>query len=73
MDLRGAEVGARSTLGASRDGALFREYHDTGEWHVVEPRVDEHGGVYVDLRRPEHAHLKRPADIAIVDVFGNNN
>ena len=36
-------------------------------------RVDEHGGVYVDLRRPEHAHLKRPADIAIVDVFGNNN
>ena len=32
-------------------------------------RVDEHGGVYVDLRRPEHAHLKRPADITIVDVF----
>ena len=36
-------------------------------------RVDEHGGVYVDLRRPEHAHLKRPAEITIVDVFGNNN
>ena len=32
-------------------------------------RVDEHGGVYVDLRRPEHAHLKRPAEISIVDVF----
>ena len=36
-------------------------------------RVDEHGGVYVDLRRPEHAHLKRPAEITTVDVFGNNN
>ena len=35
-------------------------------------RVDEHGGVYVDLRRPEHAHLKRPAEITIVDVFGIN-
>ena len=32
-------------------------------------RVDEHGGVYVDLRRPEHAHLKRPAEIRLVDVF----
>ena len=32
----------------------------------------EHGGVYVDLRRPEHAHLKRPAEITTVDVFGNN-
>ena len=32
-------------------------------------RVDDHGGVYVDLRLPEHSHLKRPADIEVVDVF----
>ena len=31
-------------------------------------RLDEHGGVRLDLRLPENAHLKAPAPIALVDV-----
>ena len=33
-------------------------------------RVDEHGGVLADLRKPEHARLKRPAAIRVRDVTG---
>lgn len=32
LELRAVEGGARSTLYASRDGALYRRYHDTGAW-----------------------------------------
>ena len=38
------EVGGRSTLYATRDGACYRQYHDTGAWAGPLPmHVDERG------------------------------
>ena len=65
MELRAAEVGARSTLWASRDGALFRQYHDTDTWHVVEPRVDARGALVT-------AHNRRVEAVAR-DAFADDD
>lgn len=45
--------------------SLNRTYGPTCSYTA---RIDEHGGVYVDLRLPEHAHLKRPAEVAVREV-----
>jgi hypothetical protein len=45
VEVRSVRVGARSTLYVSRDGALYRHYHDTDAWDgPLTPRVDA-GGV----------------------------
>jgi hypothetical protein len=45
-----------------RDGwpALRRAY---GQSVGYKARIDEHGGVWADLREPEHARLRRPASV----------
>ena len=63
MDLRASEVGARSTLWVSRDGSLYRQYHDTDAWHVVEPRVDAHGALVT-------AHNRR-VDTVVREAFAD--
>lgn len=44
VELRVVESGARSTLYASKDGSLYRLYHDTKMWRgPLPPTVDPHG------------------------------
>jgi hypothetical protein len=56
LELRIVEQGARSSLYASQDGNLYRQYHDTGKWFgPLPPIVDEHGvSRYSANRRVSH-------------------
>ena len=47
--------------------SLNRTYGPTCSYMA---RVDEHGGVLADLRKPEHAKLREPAPVALRDVSG---
>ena len=56
LELRLVEQGARSSLYASQDGNLYRQYHDTKKWRgPLPPTVDEHGvSRYSANRRVSH-------------------
>ena len=60
------EVGGRSTLYVTRDGACYRRYHDTGTWSGPLPvHVDEQGA----LRGSQN----RRVDTLVAQAFGGED
>ena len=66
MDLRVVDAGGRSTLYVSREGALYRKYHDTETWDGPLP-------LYVDARGVARCSGNRRLDRVVQDAFGEQS
>lgn len=61
-ELRAVDTGGRSTLYVSREGALFRQYHDTGTWDGPLP-------LHVDATGVARCSGNRRLDSVVRDAF----
>lgn len=59
LELAPVDRGTRSTLFVSRDGNLYRNYHDTDRWEAVPPRYDEGGVARCSSNRRVEAVARR--------------
>lgn len=66
MELRVVDAGGRSTLYASREGALYRKYHDTGTWDGPLP-------LYVDAKGVARCSGNRRLDRVVQDAFADDD
>lgn len=62
MELRAVDVGRRSTLYVSREGALYRNYHDTSTWDGPLP-------LHVDGQGVARCSRNRRLDHVVCDAF----
>jgi hypothetical protein len=67
MELRRVEGGRRSTLYVSREGALYRQYHDTEHWDGPLPVCIDAGGV---ARCMGNRRLDRVVELAFGEEKG---
>ena len=67
MELRAVDEGGRSTLYTSKEGALYRKYHDTGVWKGPLPVCIDCAGV---ARGPGNRRLEAVVAAAFDDDAG---
>ena len=65
MELRSVDEGRRSTLYVSREGALYRQYHDTNAWDGPLP-------LHVDDRGVARCSGNRCLDTVVAQAFGDD-